>query len=130
MTTRPGAQAPLTGTTPVVLSRVAGSGGVVWSVSPSGLHVNLVVLDPGGAIAEHRNDDIDVLLVVVEGAGTVSIDGAVTAVSSTTAVLAPAGATRSIAAGSEGLRYLTIHAERPPLSIVPRSERRNSERTS
>jgi quercetin dioxygenase-like cupin family protein len=113
------------GTTPVLLSRVAGTGGVVWSVSPAGFHANLVVLDPGGSIAAHRNEDVDVLLVVVEGHGSVGIDGAAVGVSPTTALLVPAGAIRSIDAGSEGLRYLSIHAERGRLSIAPRSERRD-----
>lgn len=101
-----------------MLSSVAGHGGVVWSASPSGCHANLVVLEPGGSIGTHRNDELDVLVVVLDGHGTITIDGAAVPASATTAVVVPAGAVRSVTAGPGGLRYLTIHAERRPLAIT------------
>jgi quercetin dioxygenase-like cupin family protein len=102
------------------LTGLAGSGGVVWSLSTEGFHTNLVVLGPGGSIGAHRNDELDVLLVTLAGSGTVTVDGAAVEVTATTAVLAPRGAERAIAAGPEGLRYLTIHGPRDPMSIGPR----------
>ena len=58
---------------PVDLSRVDGAGGVVWSVSPEGFHTNLVVLEPGGSIASHRNDSLDVLMVVLADHGVLQV---------------------------------------------------------
>lgn len=125
MTTDPAARArtdeqePLA-LTPVDLARVEGSGGVVWSVSPTGFHTNLVVLEAHGSIASHRNDALDVLVVVLDGAGTAAVDGETVVLSPATAVLVPCGAVRSITAGPTGLRYLTVHAQRGPLTISAR----------
>lgn len=101
----------------VDLSAVDGAGGVVWSVSPDGFHTNLVVLDRGGSIAAHRNDGIDVLVVVLAGDGTATVDEVTIELAPTLALLVPRGATRSVAAGDRGLRYLTVHAQRAPLGI-------------
>src|SRR3954452_2738844 len=99
------------------LSQVEGDGGVVWSVSPGGFHTNLVVLVPGGSIASHRNDALDVLVVVLAGAGTLAVDDATIDLTPATAVLVPRGTVRGVTAGTEALRYLTIHGERGPLTI-------------
>jgi quercetin dioxygenase-like cupin family protein len=106
----------------VDLSGVDRAGGVVWSVSPDGFHANLVVLDPGGSIAAHRNDALDVLIVVLTGAGTVTVDDTTIELASATALLVPRGTTRSVIAGSEGLRYLTIHRQRAPLAVGTRRQ--------
>lgn len=105
----------------VDLAAVAGSGGVVWSVSPQGFHANLVVLGPHEAILSHRNDSVDVLIVVVAGDGSAFVDGRSVALVPSSALLVRRGAERSIRAGVAGLRYLTIHEQRGPLTI--RSER-------
>jgi quercetin dioxygenase-like cupin family protein len=81
------------------------------------LDANLVVLPPGGEIGEHRNDEVDVLVVVLAGAGAVSIDGTAQPLSPHVAVLLPRGSVRRISADGDGLRYLTVHRARPGLSI-------------
>lgn len=93
-----------------------GVGGVVWSVSPDGFHTNLVVLEPGRSIAAHRNDTPDVLLVVLAGGGTAEVDDETVALA--TAVHVPRGSVRAITAGSAGVRYLTVHAQRGSLTKV------------
>jgi quercetin dioxygenase-like cupin family protein len=99
------------------LSNVQGAGGVVWSVSPDGLHTNLVVLAPGGSIASHRNDHLDVLIVVLAGSGTALVDADEIPLDPMVALVVPKGTVRSVVAGDEGLRYLTIHARRGPMTI-------------
>lgn len=106
--------------TPVDLAAITGSGGVVWSVSPQGFHTNLVVLDAHGTIESHRNDSVDVLVVVLAGDGTATIEEVTVALASMAAVLIERGTTRAIAAGASGLRYLTVHDQRSPLGISPR----------
>ena len=101
----------------VDLTQVDGASGVVWSVSPAGFHTNLVVLDAGGAIASHRNDAVDVLVVVLAGAGAATVDGDRVELGPSTALLVPRHSVRAIAAGASGLRYLTVHADREPLTI-------------
>ena len=99
------------------LTQVAGAGGVVWSVSPDGLHANLVVLECGGSIPAHRNDGLDVLLVVLAGAGVATVYGEAIELRAGAALLVPRGTERSVTAGDPGLRYLAVHAQRGPLTI-------------
>jgi quercetin dioxygenase-like cupin family protein len=103
---------------PVDLTAVDGDGGVVWSVAPDGLNANLVVLGPGQAIAEHRNDELDVLVVVVAGTATVTVDGVAHELSAATALLVPRGARRSVAPSAAGVRYLTVHRRRRGLDVT------------
>lgn len=96
----------------------ADGNGVVWSTSPEGFHANLVSLEPGGAIDAHRNDEVDVLVIVLAGAGQVDVDGVPTELRAGIAVVVPKGTERRIAAGrDEGMRYMTVHARRGPMSI-------------
>jgi quercetin dioxygenase-like cupin family protein len=106
----------------VDLGSVDGEGGVVWSASPEGVHVNLVVLAPGQSIAAHRNDSLDVLLVLLDGTATATVRDAAVDLEPTDALLVPKGATRAMTAGSGGVRYLTVHAQRPPLAIGSRRQ--------
>jgi mannose-6-phosphate isomerase-like protein (cupin superfamily) len=96
-----------------------GPDGAVWSLPHGGdLDANLVHLGPGGAIGEHRNDDVDVVLVGIEGAGCVIVDGVQTSLRPGTLVAVPKGTTRSIRSLAEvGLVYLSIHRSRAGLHI-------------
>lgn len=99
------------------LDAVPDVGGVVWSASPDGVHVNLVALAPGGTIGSHVNDSVDVLIVVHAGGAVVTVDGADTMLEPHQACLVPSGTRRGVVAGHTGVRYLTIHAARQPLGI-------------
>ncbi|MEZ5246028.1 MAG: hypothetical protein R2707_13095 [Acidimicrobiales bacterium] len=95
-----------------------GGGGVIWSLPHGGdLDANLVRLDPDGAIGEHVNNDVDVLMFVQSGAGQVYIGETRRDVASDHLVLIPRGARRSITAGSSGITYLSVHRRRSPLGI-------------
>jgi quercetin dioxygenase-like cupin family protein len=100
----------------VHLPDVPGAGGVVWSATP-GCNVNLVALDAGSGIRSHRNDEVDVLLVTLQGDATVWVDGDALPVRAGDALTLPLGTVRSVTAGEAGVRYLTVHAERRPLGI-------------
>jgi quercetin dioxygenase-like cupin family protein len=107
-----------TSTTPVDLTAVDGDGGVVWSVAPDDFNANLVVLSPGQAIAAHRNDELDVLVVIVEGAATVTVDGIAHELHAATVLLVPRGAMRSVVPSRSGVRYLTVHRRRRGLDLT------------
>ena len=83
------------------------------------LNATLLVWPAGEHIAEHRNDERDVLLVVLDGAATLELDGAPHALSAHELILLPRGSVRSLRAGDVGVRYLSIHRRREPL--LPRS---------
>jgi quercetin dioxygenase-like cupin family protein len=99
------------------LDATGGAGGVVWSASPDGLHVNLVVLAAGGSIPSHVNDSLDVLLICLAGMGTLGVDDDGVELVPHRAVLVPRGARRGVLAGDGGIRYLTIHAAPPPMGL-------------
>jgi quercetin dioxygenase-like cupin family protein len=95
--------------------------GVHWTLpGPSDLNANLVHLAPGSSMAEHVNREVDVLLVVVAGAGTLRVDGNGVTLDSLTVAHVPKGSTRALVAGDAGLSYLTVHRRRGPLQVQQR----------
>jgi quercetin dioxygenase-like cupin family protein len=49
--------------------------GALWRLDGEDLQANLVRLDQGARIQPHRNDEVDVLVVVVFGRGELTLDG-------------------------------------------------------
>ncbi len=101
---------------PVALG-TAGRGAVVGLASDD-LNVNEVSWPAGEGVGEHRNDVVDVLLVVVDGAMTVVVDGEPYPLASRQLMVVPKGALRSLTAGRDGVRYVTCHRRRPPLQLL------------
>ena len=66
---------------------------------------------------EHVNDERDVLVVVLDGSATLSIDGEERQLARGESGLIARGRRRKITAGADGVRYLSIHRRRPPLQI-------------
>lgn len=115
---------PPSAATVVHLADIRGAGGVVWSASP-GCHLNLVVMEAHDAIGAHRNDEVDVLIIVMDGGATVRLDEEELSLRPGDAVTVARGTVRSVTSGEAGVRYLTVHAERRPLGITtPRGESR------
>lgn len=101
-----------------------GADGVVWSLPHGGdLDANLVRLHPGGAITEHVNDEVDVLVFVQSGSGVLTIDGHPRPMRSDVLALIPHGASRAISASAQGITYLSIHRRRTGLGITPTRRR-------
>jgi quercetin dioxygenase-like cupin family protein len=97
--------------------------GVHWTLSGSAdLNANLAHLDAGHEVGEHVNDDVDVLVVVVEGDGELWVDDQRHDLRPTVVAHLPKGARRTIRAGDAGdagLTYLTVHRRRDGLAIGP-----------
>ena len=91
--------------------------GPVWGLACDDLNATLLAWPAGHEVAEHTNEDLDVLLVVLGGSGTVAVDGRPQDVAEQQALLIPKGSRRSIRAGDDGIRYLSIHRRRGPLQI-------------
>ncbi|MGO3251902.1 MAG: cupin domain-containing protein, partial [Microbacterium gubbeenense] len=92
-------------------SAADGAPGAVWSLAPDDrtLDANVIWLPAGDGIAAHQGPDLDVLVHIIDGSGTlVTGDGEIAL---TTGVLAwlPPRSRRAFAAGPDGLRYLTVH---------------------
>jgi len=96
--------------------RATGSG-VCWTLAAqSDLNVNVVRLEAGDEIGEHVNDDVDVVVAVLAGAGRLVVDGRVVALGPGTVVHVPRGASRRLEAASP-LGYLSVHRRRAGLGV-------------
>jgi mannose-6-phosphate isomerase-like protein (cupin superfamily) len=102
--------------TPADLDRPPGVG-PVWGMASEDLNATMLCWDPGDGVAEHVNDERDVLIIVIGGTGTVVVDGREHALRSHHALLIEKGARRRISAGATGLRYASVHQRRGPLEI-------------
>ena len=96
--------------------------GARWTLAEPGrqLDANLIHLPAGRRVATHTESDLDVVLVVVAGCGTVGSPDDPQSVASGNIVWLPRASTRTITAGEDGLSYLTVHRRRPGLQIGAR----------
>jgi quercetin dioxygenase-like cupin family protein len=86
--------------------------GTLWRLDGEDLQANLVRLGEGDRIQPHRNDEVDVLVVVVSGRGELTLGGQVHPLAPTTLVHVPKGTVRAIAAVDGPLAYLSVHRRR------------------
>ncbi|MDX3379305.1 hypothetical protein PV390_33430 [Streptomyces sp. ME02-6991-2A] len=93
--------------------------GALWRLAEQGreLDANVVRLPAGAEVGEHQEDVLDVLLVVVEGGGRLRTGGGGLELGPSTVVWLPRTSRRALAAGPDGLTYLTVHRRRPGLAV-------------
>ena len=101
---------------PVDLEAQLGTG-PVWGIAAEDLNATLLAWPGGHVVAEHVNAELDVLVVVLEGSAAVTVGGREHTLRAGHALLVPKGEQRSIRAGSDGVRYLSVHRRRGPLQI-------------
>ncbi|MDQ0774749.1 quercetin dioxygenase-like cupin family protein [Streptomyces aurantiacus] len=96
--------------------------GALWKLAESGrqLDANLVHLPAGRSVDAHAEPDLDVLLLVIAGDGTLVTPDGPEALTQGRLVWLPRGSTRGLTAHGEGLSYLTVHPRRPGLQIRSR----------
>ena len=97
-------------------------GGPVWGQASDDLNATLLAWAAGDGPAEHVNDERDVLVFVVDGAATITIDEEIRDLRPGDAVIVAKGRRRKITAGHGGVRYLSVHLSRPPLQIQTRAK--------
>jgi len=91
--------------------------GPAWGTASEELNATLLVWRAGEGQPEHVNDGRDVAVVVLAGSGTLSVDGTEHELTAATLAIVPRGAARSIVAGQDGLRCLTVHRRRGGLEL-------------
>lgn len=94
--------------------------GAVWRLRAPvrDLDSNVIRLRPGDVIAGHAGPDLDVMLAVLDGTGTVQAgDGTLLDLSAGTLAWLPRRSRREIVAGPDGLAYLTVHRRRQSLVV-------------
>jgi quercetin dioxygenase-like cupin family protein len=99
----------------VAIARDADQRRLAWSAQSEDLNTNLVVLTPGAAVEPHVNREVDVLIVGIDGAGIVIVDGDEQSVRAGEVILIPKGRARATRAGAERFAYLTCHRRRAGL---------------
>jgi len=97
--------------------------GPLWGAETDDLNATLLAWPPGSGPSEHVNSERDLLLVVLSGSATVKVEGEARAIAAGQAIVIEKGSARRITAGPEGVRYLSVHARRPPLQICPAPRR-------
>ena len=85
----------------------------LWRLDGEDLQANLVRLDRGDRIEPHRNDEVEVLVVVVLGRGELTLDGQVHQLAPMVVAHLPKGTVRAIEAVDGPLAYLSVHRRRP-----------------
>ncbi len=93
-------------------AQVATSGGPQWSHESTDLDATLLSWGAGHRIAQHRNSEVDVILIGIKGEGIVTIDGEPHPVSAGVALLIPKGCARALESATERWSYLSVHQRR------------------
>jgi len=91
--------------------------GPAWGTASEDLNATLLVWRSGEGQPQHVNEERDVALVALGGDGTLVVDGAAHSLREGTLAIVPRGATRSVVAGADGLRCLSLHRRRGGLAI-------------
>ena len=92
--------------------------GPLWGMASDELNATLLAWPPGHEVVEETPGALDVLLIVLEGGATAEVDDREHLLGPGSALLVERGRTRSIRAGSEGVRYLSVHRRRGPLQLA------------
>ena len=86
--------------------------GPIWSLNSEQLNINLLRFSTGEGIPPHINDEVDVLLIIVEGEGMLTLGDEEHQLHAGAAVLIPRGGRRAIRCTSGTLAYLSCHRRR------------------
>jgi quercetin dioxygenase-like cupin family protein len=96
---------------------MAPRGGPLWGAESTDLNATLLEWPAGEGPAEHVNEQLDVLYVVLEGSVTLTVGGAAEELRAGEATIVDKGLQRALVAGPEGVRYLTAHVRRGGLKL-------------
>lgn len=94
------------------LARSAPGRKPVWSHQGADLNLNLISCTTGQEIGSHVNTEVDVVLVGIEGTGSVEIDGRSHPFGPGHVFVIPKGSQRAMRCDSGQFAYLTCHQRR------------------
>ncbi|HEU6446386.1 MAG TPA: hemerythrin domain-containing protein [Gaiellaceae bacterium] len=98
-----------------------GRQGPIWGAESEDLNATLLAWSAGNGPSDHVNAERDVLVLVLDGSATVTLDGEERRLDPGEALIVAKGRSRRITAGPEGVRYLAVHLRRPGLQIASRA---------
>jgi len=91
--------------------------GPAWGTESEELNATLLVWRAGEGQPEHVNAERDVAVVALAGSGMLTVDGAEHPLAAGALAIVPRGVARSVVAGPDGLRCLTVHRRRGGLGL-------------
>ncbi len=91
--------------------------GVLLGFATDDLNVNLVQWGREEGVDAHVNGERDVVFIGVSGSALVTVDGEEIDLAADRCIIVPRGAERAIRSGPVGVRYLTVHRRREPLTL-------------
>jgi len=86
-----------------------------WSRQSEDLSINLISCTAGQGVSRHVNMEVDVLMIGIDGDGSVELDGQWYVLRSGQAVVIPKGAKRATRCDGDHFAYLTCHRNRSGL---------------
>jgi len=86
-----------------------------WSRQSEDLSINLISCTAGQGVGSHMNSEVDVLLVGIEGEGSVEIDGHWHGIQPGLLLIIPKGTQRATRCDGNDFAYLTCHRRRAGL---------------
>jgi mannose-6-phosphate isomerase-like protein (cupin superfamily) len=86
--------------------------GPIWSMNSEQLNINVLRFGTGEGIPPHINNEVDVLIVIVEGEGVLTLGDVERPIRTGEATLIPRGVRRAISCTSGALAYLSCHRRR------------------
>ncbi|MBX0327984.1 cupin domain-containing protein [Oscillochloris sp. ZM17-4] len=89
--------------------------GPAASITSEQLNVNVLRLVDGASIPQHVNNEVDVLVVVIQGTCKLFVDNEMTVLRPGMAAVIPRGRVRALRCTMGPLAYLTCHQRRAPL---------------
>ncbi|PRB72348.1 DUF2249 domain-containing protein [Arthrobacter sp. MYb213] len=95
--------------------------GAIWKLEPDArdLDANIIALQPHQEIGEHRGPDLDVLIHVFEGTGTLHTEIDSISLNLGDVLYLPARSRRHFVAGDHGLKYFSVHQRKKTLGLMP-----------
>lgn len=106
------------------LGGVPESSGSIWQLQPQqrDLDANIIALAPGGEIREHVGPDLDVLIHIIDGGGTLETELTTISLAPGQIVWLPRRSRRHFLADeNHGLRYFSVHQRKQGLTITSRN---------
>ncbi len=103
--------------------------GPLWGAETDDLNATLLAWDPGDGLDEQVTSERDVILIVLAGSATMTIDGESHALDPGDALILEKGRARALSAGPDGVRYLAVHRRRGPLQITSPARSASSSRS-
>lgn len=110
------------GGTDAALDSRPDAAGAVWRLEAAArdLDANVIALPAGDGIEPHDGPDLDVVVHILEGSGTLVTERDTVPVAAGDLIWLPRRSRRQWVAGDAGLRYLSVHHRKPTLQITER----------